>query len=210
MKNDEILVFQNDIPENLDLGNSIAIDTETTGLVHKRDKLCLIQISGREKPCYLIKINIHDGVIQEKPNNLINILQNDKVLKIFHYARFDMAVLANWVTDIKGPIFCTKIASKLIRTYTNKHGLKDLCKELLGVELSKEMQSSDWAKPDLTQKQKNYAAQDVIYLHEIYDILRSMLERENRLFLAEKCFEALDVRVLLDLNGWEDEDIFSH
>ncbi|MBL42841.1 MAG: ribonuclease D [Rhodospirillaceae bacterium] len=210
MNKEKIFVFQDDIPQDTELGETIAIDTETTGLIHNRDRLCLIQICGRNNICYLIKINIENGILMSKPRNLERLLKDKKVLKIFHYARFDIAVLNNWIGDLAGPIFCTKIASKLVRTYTNKHGLKDLCKELIGIELSKEMQSSDWAQETLSEQQKIYAAQDVIYLHKLYDKLIFMLEREKRTKIATKCFEALEARVLLDLNGWSNEDIFSH
>ncbi len=210
MDKEKIFVFEDDIPDDIDIGKTVAIDTETTGLIHDRDRLCLVQLSGRNTACYLIKIKIENGVLVSNPKNLRIILEDKKILKIFHYARFDIAVLNKWIGNMEGSVFCTKIASKLVRTYTNKHGLKDLCKELLNIELSKEMQSSDWAQENLSDQQKIYAAQDVIYLHELYDKLELMLEREKRIILAKKCFEALDARVLLDLNGWLNEDIFSH
>ena len=210
MDKEKIFVFENDIPDGIEIGETIAIDTETTGLIHDRDRLCLVQLSGRNTACYLVKINIENGVLISKPKNLRLLIEDKNILKIFHYARFDIAVLNKWIGNMKGRIFCTKIASKLVRTYTNKHGLKDLCKELLNIELSKEMQSSDWAQEDLSDQQKIYAAQDVIYLHQLYDKLELMLKREKRVNLAAKCFEALDARVLLDLNGWSNEDIFSH
>ena len=210
MDKEKIFVFEGDIPDDIETGKTIAIDTETTGLIHDRDRLCLVQLSGRNTSCYLVKIRIDNGVISSQPKNLSALLKDESIIKIFHYARFDMAVLNKWIGKVDGPIFCTKIASKLVRTYTNRHGLKDLCKELLNIELSKEMQSSDWAQDNLSDQQKIYAAQDVIYLHQLYDKLNLMLEREKRVILAKKCFEALDARVLLDLNGWSNEDIFSH
>ena len=209
MNKEKIFVFQDDIPQDTELGETIAIDTETTGLIHNRDRLCLIQICGRNNICYLIKINIENGILMSKPRNLERLLKDKKVLKIFHYARFDIAVLNNWIGDLAGPIFCTKIASKLVRTYTNKHGLKDLCKELIGIELSKEMQSSDWAQETLSEQQKIYAAQDVIYLHKLYDKLIFMLEREKRFEIFEKCMNVVPTLVDMEISGFK-TTIFEH
>ena len=190
---------------NLNLGSIVAIDTETMGLNPLRDKLCLIQISSGNNICHLLKINN----IKLKPKNLIKILTNNKCQKIFHFARFDVAILKhNFKINIKN-IYCTKIASKLARTYTDKHGYKDLCKELLNKSISKVEQSSDWGG-DLTKKQQDYAATDVLYLHKIKNQLDKILEREGRIKLAKSCFEFIEQRTNLDLMGWADQDIFKH
>jgi len=199
----KITVHQNDLPSNLNFGLSVAIDTETMGLNPIRDKLCLIQISKGNNVCHLIKIN------NNKPKNLIKILKNNKIQKIFHYARFDVAILKfTYGVNIKN-IFCTKIASKLVRTYTDKHGYKDLCSELLNVSISKSEQTSDWGGA-LTLKQKKYAATDVLYLHKLKNKLNKMLQREKRVDIANECFKFIEHRTELDLNGWADQDIFRH
>ena len=199
----KITVHQNDLPSNLNFGLSVAIDTETMGLNPIRDKLCLIQISKGNNVCHLIKIN------NNKPKNLIKILKNNKIQKIFHYARFDVAILKfKYGVNIKN-IFCTKIASKLVRTYTDKHGYKDLCSELLNVSISKSEQTSDWGGA-LTLKQKKYAATDVLYLHKLKNKLNKMLQREKRVDIANECFKFIEHRTELDLNGWADQDIFRH
>ncbi len=201
----KIHLYNGDLPKNINLGNSIAIDSETMGLDPKRDKLCLIQISKGDGVCHLIKINIKE----KKPLNLIKIFKDKKIEKIFHYARFDVAVFKyNFGINIKN-IFCTKIASKLVRTYTDRHGYKDLCLELLNKNISKVEQSSDWGGK-LTEAQKEYAATDVLYLHKIKAKLINMLERENRLKLAKACFNFIEYRTDLDINGWADQDIFKH
>ena len=201
----KIKLYQDDIPMNLNLGSVVAIDTETMGLNPLRDKLCLIQISSGNNICHLLKINN----IKLKPKNLIKILTNNKCQKIFHFARFDVAILKhNFKINIKN-IYCTKIASKLARTYTDKHGYKDLCKELLNKSISKVEQSSDWGG-DLTKKQQEYAATDVLYLHKIKNQLDKILEREGRIKLAKSCFEFIEQRTNLDLMGWADQDIFKH
>tara|TARA_B100000579_G_C22690900_1_gene784960 strand:+ start:333 stop:938 length:606 start_codon:yes stop_codon:yes gene_type:complete len=200
----KITVHQNDLPSDLNFGLSVAIDTETMGLNPIRDKLCLIQISKGNNVCHLIKINNNN-----KPKNLIKILKNNKIQKIFHYARFDVAILKfTYGVNIKN-IFCTKIASKLVRTYTDKHGYKDLCSELLNISISKSEQTSDWGGA-LTLKQKNYAATDVLYLHKLKNKLNKMLQREKRVDIANECFKFIEHRTELDLNGWADQDIFRH
>ncbi len=201
----KINLYNYDLPENIDLGDVVAIDSETMGLNPKRDKLCLVQISKGDEICHLIKIDLNE----QKPNNLIKILKNNKVQKIFHYARFDVAVFKyNFKIRIKN-IYCTKIASKLVRTYTDQHGYKDLCMELLGKKISKVEQSSDWGGK-LSEAQQNYAATDVLYLHKIKNKLDDMLVRENRSKIAKACFDFLEHRTDLDINGWSDQDIFRH
>ena len=201
----KINLYLNDLPDDLELGNSLAIDTETMGLNPKRDKLCLIQISNGDEVCHLIKIDN----LNIKPKNLIKILKNNKTQKIFHYARFDVAVFKyNFKINIKN-IYCTKIASKLVRTYTDKHGYKDLCSELLNKNISKAEQSSDWGG-DLSKEQQSYAATDVLYLHKIRDKLNKMLIREKRVKLAKACFDFIEYRTDLDISGWVDQDIFKH
>ena len=201
----KINFYQGDLPSNFKASNIIALDTETMGLNPKRDKLCLVQISNGDEVCHLVKIDLSIG----KPFNLIKILKNNKIQKIFHYARFDVAVYKhNFKINIKN-IYCTKIASKLVRTYTDKHGYKDLCSELLGRSISKNEQSSDWGG-DLTKEQQKYAATDVLYLHKIKDKLDSMLLREKRSKLAKACFDFIQYRTDLDINGWSEQDIFKH
>tara|TARA_Y100000591_G_scaffold243467_1_gene214225 strand:+ start:185 stop:793 length:609 start_codon:yes stop_codon:yes gene_type:complete len=201
----KINLYNGDIPENIKINNSIAIDSETMGLNPKRDKLCLVQLSNGDEICHLIKID----VVKKKPVNLIKILKNNKIQKIFHFARFDVAVFKhNFKIDIKN-IYCTKIASKLVRTYTDKHGYKDLCSELLKKNISKIEQSSDWGG-ELTKDQQKYAATDVLYLHKIKEKLDTMLAREKREKLAKACFEFIQHRIDLDLRGWAEQDIFRH
>jgi len=201
----KIKYYENDLPENSDFGNIVAIDTETMGLNPARDRLCLIQMSSGNGTCHLIKIID----LRKKPKNLIKILKNNKITKIFHYARFDVAILKHaFKIDIKN-IYCTKIASKIVRTYTDKHGYKDLCKELLNETISKAEQSSDWGGK-LSKDQKNYAATDVLHLHKIKNKLDIMLNRENRTKIANACFEFISYRTDLDLHGWHDVDIFKH
>ena len=204
-----VYFHQNDLPNNLILKGSIAIDTETMGLKTLRDRLCLIQISNGNGDAHLIKIN-NDKISYRAQKNLIKILSDEKILKIFHFARFDLAALSHYVCIVKGPIWCTKIASKLARTYTDRHGLNDLCKELLSIEISKEQQSSNWGGLKISMKQKEYAANDVLYLHKIKENLESILIQENRLELAKNIFDFLKIRVELDLQGFNDMDIFAH
>ena len=201
----KIKYYENDLPESLDLGNIVAIDTETMGLNPARDRLCLIQLSSGNGECHLVKITD----VRKKPKNLLKLLNNVKVQKIFHFARFDVAVLKHtYKINIKN-IYCTKIASKLARTYTDKHGYKDICKELLNETISKVEQSSDWGGK-LSKDQKEYAASDVLHLHKLKKKLDAILERENRINLANACFEFIAHRTDLDLYGWQDVDIFKH
>ena len=201
-----IELHSGDLPKGLSFDNSIAVDTETQGLNLNRDRLCVVQLTAGDGVCHLVQI------LPDKYHapNLKNILVDPDVTKIFHYARFDVAVLKRNLDVIASPIFCTKIASKLVRTYTDRHGLQELTKELLNIEISKEQQSSDWAAGKLTKDQLQYAAADVLYLHQIRDKLKDMLVRENRLALAQACFDFLLTRVELDLKGWQNTDIFSH
>ncbi len=197
--------FYKEIFSSFKATDIIALDSETMGLNPKRDKLCLVQISNGDEVCHLVKIDLSS----EKPLNLIKILKNNKIQKIFHYARFDVAVFKhNFKINIKN-IYCTKIASKLVRTYTDKHGYKDLCSELLGKSISKTEQSSDWGG-ELTNEQQKYAATDVLYLHKIKQKLDLMLLREKRSKLAKACFDFIQHRTDLDINGWSDQDIFKH
>ncbi len=201
----KINFYTGDLPASFKTSNIVALDSETMGLNPKRDKLCLVQISNGDEVCHLIKIDLSTT----KPLNLIKILKNNKIQKIFHYARFDIAVFKhNFKINIKN-IYCTKIASKLVRTYTDKHGYKDLCGELLGKSISKTEQSSDWGG-ELTKEQLKYAATDVLYLHKIKDKLDLMLLRENRSKLAKACFDFIQYRTDLDINGWSEQDIFKH
>ena len=201
----KINLYHGDLPENFSAANIIALDSETMGLNPKRDKLCLVQISNGDETCNLVKIDLSN----QKPTNLIKILKNNKIQKIFHYARFDVAVFKyNFKINIKN-IYCTKIASKLVRTYTDKHGYKDLCYELLGKSISKTEQSSDWGGK-LSKEQQKYAATDVLYLHRIKTKLDQMLLRENRGKLAKACFDFIQYRTDLDVDGWQDQDIFKH
>ena len=202
----KIKLHNNDLPRNIKFTKSVAIDTETMGLNPLRDRLCLVQLSNGNNVCHLVKI----GSNPQKPRNLISILKNNKILKIFHFARFDVAVLKHTFKIEVNNIYCTKIASKLARTFTDKHGYKDLCKELLSVQISKSEQTTDWGKQKLTIAQQKYAATDVFYLHKIKNELNKMLERENRMELAKACFDFIKFRTNLDLEGWNNQDIFSH
>ena len=201
----KIKFYTGDLPASFRTSKIIALDSETMGLNPKRDKLCLVQISNGDEICHLVKIDLSS----EKPLNLIKILKNNKIQKIFHYARFDVAVFKhNFKINVKN-IYCTKIASKLVRTYTDKHGYKDLCSELLGKSISKTEQSSDWGG-ELTKEQQKYAATDVLYLHKIKDKLDKMLLREKRSKLAKACFDFIQYRTDLDISGWSEQDIFKH
>ena len=201
-----IRLHRGDLPSDLSLGPIVAVDTETMGLNPLRDRLCLIQLSSGDGDCELVQIPL--GVRQAP--NLQRLMEDAKVLKIFHFARFDIAALKQSLGIDCRPLYCTKIASKLVRTFTDRHGLKDLCKEMLGVELSKQQQSSDWGAPELTQEQQRYAASDVLYLHALKAKLDEMLVREGRKALAEACFGFLPTRGALDLGGWAEPDIFAH
>ena len=199
-------LHKGDLPEGLDFGASVAIDTETMGLKPGRDRLCLVQLSSGDGNAHIVQL-AQDAY--EAPN-LKALLVDPKVIKLFHFARFDVAVLQRYLGVRCQPIYCTKIASKLIRTFTDRHGLKDLCRDLLSVSISKEQQSSDWGAADLTEAQLTYAAADVLYLHELRAKLDLMLAREHRTELAQACFDFLPTRAQLDLAGWPDTDIFEH
>lgn len=201
-----IQLHKGDLPDGLNFGSSIAVDTETQGLRPLRDRLCLIQLSAGDGTAHLVQLE-PDGF--DAPN-LKALLADTNIVKIFHFARFDVAVIKQYLDVDVRPLYCTKIVSKLVRTYTDRHGLKDLAQELAGVELSKQQQSSDWAAADLTEQQLAYAASDVLYLHAIKSKLDTMLDRENRRAYAEACFKFLETRAALDLRGFEDIDIFSH
>jgi len=202
----EVKILKQDLPKNINLGEVVAVDTETMGLDFSRDRLCLVQVSSGDNKVYIIQIDKESY----QAENLKKILEDKKIKKIFQYARFDLAVLKKYLNVEVNNVYCTKIASRIGRTYSDKHGLKDLCKELLNIELSKAMQSSDWGAEELTKEQIQYAASDVLYLHKIKNELDKMLKRENRLKIAEECFNFLKHRVALDLAGWNNQDIFSH
>jgi ribonuclease D len=201
-----VKLYRGDLPADFNPGSSIAIDTETLGLKPGRDKLCLVQISTGDGNAVLVQI---DRDTFAAPN-LKALLVNPAVTKIFHFARFDVAVLKHYLAVDTAPLYCTKIASKLVRTYTDRHGLKDLIKELLGIELNKQQQSSDWGSHVLSEAQKQYAALDVVYLHEVKNRLDQMLEREGRAGIAKACFDFIPTRAALDLGGWAEEDVFAH
>ena len=201
-----VTVHDNDLPMGLDLGPVIAVDSETMGLEPRRDRLCVVQLSAGDGTAHLVKLA---RGVTEAPR-LAAQLADPARLKLFHYARFDVAVLQHRLGIVARPLFCTKIASRLARTYTDRHGLKDLCRELLGIDLSKTEQSSDWGADTLSEAQQRYAAQDVLHLHALKERLLAMLEREERLALAEACFAFLPTRVALDLEGWPEVDIFAH
>lgn len=201
-----IHLHKHDLPDGLDFGRAVAIDTETQGLSLVRDKLCLVQLSSGDGDAHIVQM---DRDRYDAPN-LKTLIQNEAVTKIFHFARFDVAIMQRDLGVDTLNIFCTKIASGLVRTYTDRHGLKDLTRELLGVDLSKQQQSSDWAADELTQAQMDYAASDVLYLHQLRTILTARLVREGRLDVAQNCFDFLNTRCRLDLMGWDEIDIFSH
>ena len=199
-------VYQNDLPDGLDLGPMVAIDCETMGLHPHRDRLCVVQLSGGDGHAHLVQI----ARGQTEAPNLCRILQNPDVLKLFHFGRFDIAAMLNTFGVVTAPVYCTKIASRLIRTYTDRHGLAKLLQELLSVDISKQQQSSDWGAEKLTQAQIGYAASDVLYLHRLREALNVMLAREGRMELAQSCFDFLPARAQLDLAGWPETDIFAH
>ena len=199
-------LHRGDLPAGLDFGTSVAVDSETQGLNLQRDRLCVMQLSAGDGVCHLVQFRAGE---YDAPN-LKRLLGDPKVEKIFHYARFDVAMVRRFLEVEVAPVFCTKIASKLARTYTDKHGLKDVTLEICGIELSKEQQSSDWAAERLSEAQVAYAAADVLNLHLIRQRLEEMLVREGRLELARRCFEFLGTRAALDLAGWGEQDIFAH
>jgi ribonuclease D len=206
MANSSIVLHKNDLPTGLSFGPSVAVDTETLGLNVNRDRLCLVQLSSGDGTAHLVQF---DGRDFSAPN-LKALLTDKAVLKIFHFARFDIAVLEKYLGVVTAPIYCTKIVSKLVRTYTDRHGLKDLVAELAGVELSKQQQSSDWAAGELSQQQLAYAASDVLHLHAVKAKLDAMLARDGRQAYAEAAFGFLPTRAKLDLAGFGEDDIFSH
>lgn len=201
-----IRLHRGDLPDDFRAAPIVAIDTETLGLNPHRDRLCVVQLSNGDGSAEVVQI-LRDGPV---PVNLIALLTDPAVLKIFHFARFDVAVLRQAFGIVTGPIYCTKIASKLVRTYTDRHGLKDLVRELLGIELSKQQQSSDWGADALTEAQLSYAASDVLHLHALHAKLETLLAREGRTHLARACFDFLPFRAELDLAGWAETDIFAH
>ena len=202
----KIHIHKKDIPANIKFTQSVAVDTETMGLDPKRDRLCVVQLSSVDGECHIVQIP-DEGL---NSPNLKGLLVNKNITKIFHYARFDMAILRQAFDINVHPIYCTKIASKIARTYTDKHGLKELCKELLSIDISKAQQCSDWGLENLSKEQINYAANDVLHLHKLKEKLDKMLIRENRINLANDCFNFLPKRVELDLAGWINSDIFAH
>ena len=202
-----VTLHKGDLPKGLDLGPVVAIDSETMGLNPHRDRLCVVQLSSGDGTAHLVQFPA--GQPYDAPN-LKALLSDPDVLKLFHFARFDVAVMQKALGVETAPVYCTKIASKLVRTYTDRHGLKDLCRELLDVDLSKQQQSSDWGADELTEAQLAYAASDVLHLHKLKDRLDAMLAREGRVELAQACFAFLPARATLDLGGWPDLDIFAH
>ncbi|WP_187428416.1 Ribonuclease D [Roseobacter fucihabitans] len=199
-------VYKNDLPDGLDLGPVVAIDCETMGLNPHRDRLCLVQLSGGDGKAHLVQI----AKGQTQAPNLCALLENPEVLKLFHFGRFDIAAMLNAFGATTAPVYCTKIASRLVRTYTDRHGLAKLLQELLHIDISKQQQSSDWGAETLSDAQIDYAASDVLYLHQLRDALNVMLEREDRMEIAQACFDFLPMRARLDLTGWPDTDIFAH
>lgn len=199
-------LYKNDLPDTLDLGPVVAIDCETMGLNPHRDRLCVVQLSGGDGHAHIVQIQ--KG--QTQAPNLAALLENPDVLKLFHFGRFDIAAMYNAFGALAQPVYCTKIASKLVRTFTDRHGLKYLLQDLVGVDVSKQQQQSDWGALELTAAQMDYAASDVLYLHRLKDVLDMMLAREDRTDMAQACFDFLPMRAKLDLAGWPELDIFSH
>lgn len=199
-------LHKNDLPDGLDLGPVVAIDCETMGLNPHRDRLCVVQLSGGDGNAHVVQI----AKGQTEAPNLCRMLRDPSVLKLFHFGRFDIAAMFNAFGALAAPVYCTKIASKLVRTYTDRHGLKNLVQELVGLDISKQQQSSDWGAETLTPAQIEYAASDVLHLHALRLELNKRLEREGRMKLAQSCFDFLPTRARLDLEGWPDMDIFSH
>ena len=199
-------LHKGDLPDGLDLGPVVAIDCETMGLNPQRDRLCLVQMSAGDGEAHMVQI----APGQNAAPNLVRMLGDPTVLKLFHFGRFDIAATANAFGVIAQPVYCTKIASKLVRTYTDRHGLKQLLGELLEIDISKQQQSSDWGAAELSEAQLDYAASDVLHLHELKRRLDALLVREGRMDVAQACFAFLPVRARLDLMGWPDQDIFAH
>jgi ribonuclease D len=199
-------LYQNDLPDDLQLGPMVAIDCETMGLHPHRDRLCVVQLSDGDGNAHLVQI----ARGQTEAPNLCRMLTDPETLKLFHFGRFDIAALLNAFGVTTAPVYCTKIASRLVRTYTDRHGLAKLLQELLGIDISKQQQSSDWGAAELTGAQLDYAASDVLYLHQLREKLNEMLIREGRMEMAQACFDFLPIRAQLDLAGWPDTDIFAH
>jgi len=198
--------YREDLPEDLDLGQIVAIDCETMGLNPSRDRLCVVQLSSGDGNTHIIQIEKD----QTKAPKLVSLLSNDGILKLFHFGRFDIAILFSTFGVITSPVYCTKIASKIARTYTDRHGLKNLLSEILEIDISKQQQSSDWGAKNLSKAQIEYAATDVLYLHILREKLNDMLKRESRSDLADECFKFLPYRAVLDIKGWKDVHIFEH
>jgi ribonuclease D len=201
-----VTLHEGDLPDGLDLGPVVAVDTETMGLKPRRDRLCLVQLSAGDGNAHLVRLAPGD---YDAPN-LTAMLGDAGVTKLFHFARFDVAMIERYLGVVARPLYCTKISSKLARTFTDRHGLRDLCRDLLGIDLAKEQQMSDWGSAGLSERQLAYAASDVLHLHDIRARLDDMLAREGRAELAEACFRFVPMRARLDLAGWDDVDIFAH
>lgn len=201
-----IELYKGDLPDDLDLGNVVAIDSETMGLKPRRDKLCLVQLSSGDGNAHLVQL---DRSTYHAPN-LCKLLTDPNVTKLFHFGRFDIAVFQYYLKVVTAPVYCTKIASKLARTYTDRHGLREICRQLLDIDISKQQQSSDWGADELTPEQLEYAAGDVYYLHRLKDVLDGVLEREGRTDLANRIFQFLPTRAELDILGWNGSDILDH
>ncbi|UWQ79151.1 ribonuclease D [Leisingera sp. S132] len=199
-------LYKNDLPDGLDLGPVVAIDCETMGLNPHRDRLCVIQMSGGDGNAHIVQVEIG----QTAAPNLCRMLEDPNVLKLFHFGRFDIAAMYHAFGALAAPVYCTKIASRLVRTYTDRHGLKNLTQELLGIDISKQQQMSDWGAEELTDAQLDYAASDVLHLHKLRDALEKRLAREDRTEMAQACFGFLPMRAKLDLAGWPEIDIFAH
>ena len=201
-----VTLHRDDLPDNLSFGDCVAIDTETMGLKPGRDRLCLVQLSSGDGTAHIVQLAQRDFAAP----NLKTLLSDQTVTKLFHFGRFDIAVLQQYLGVLCSPVYCTKIASRLTRTFTDRHGLKDLCRDVLGIAISKEQQSSDWGAENLSEAQLAYAASDVLHLHALRSALNGMLEREGRTELAAACFDFLPARAELDLAGWPETDIFAH
>ena len=199
-------LYQNDLPDDLKLGPVVAIDCETMGLNPHRDRLCVIQLSDGDGNAHIVQV----AKGQTEAPNLCAMLEDPNTLKLFHFGRFDIAAMYNAFGALTVPVYCTKIASRLVRTYTDRHGLKNLTQELIGVDISKQQQMSDWGAKVLTEAQLDYAASDVLYLHRLREALNKRLEREDRMEMAQACFDFLPMRAKLDLAGWPETDIFAH
>ena len=199
-------LYQGDLPAHVEVSGSVAVDTETMGLKSWRDRLCLVQLCDDQRRCYLVQI----APGQREAPNLQRIFEDENTLKIFHFARFDLTVLRRWLGINCKPVYCTRTVSKLVRTYSDRHGLRDLCNELLKIDIDKQKQASNWGAEKLSRSQIDYACSDVLHLHRLKTALDERLAREGRTELAEACFAFIPTRMLLDIEGWEDSDIFAH